>query len=58
MPDVRGLSLRSAIRVLKTAGLLMRPTGDGFVIDQYPEPGASIEDIRWAALRLARGPKR
>ena len=54
MPDVRGLSGRSAVRALNAAGLLMRVTGDGFVVDQSPEPGMPIESGDRAVLRLSR----
>ncbi len=55
MPDVRGLSGRTAVRILNGAGLTTRVTGDGFVVEQSPQPGEPIEAGGWGALRLARG---
>jgi hypothetical protein len=54
MPDLRGLSARDAIRALVKVGLSARVTGDGVVVSQDPEPGASLEDVEISRLRLER----
>jgi cell division protein FtsI (penicillin-binding protein 3) len=55
MPDLRGLSGRHALRILTNAGLTLRVSGDGFVVDQSPEPGASVEPGGSVSVRLSRG---
>jgi cell division protein FtsI/penicillin-binding protein 2 len=54
MPDVRGLSLRDALRVAHAAGLHVSTDGDGFVVSQSPEPGAFIDAGGQGAFRLRR----
>jgi cell division protein FtsI (penicillin-binding protein 3) len=54
MPDLRGLSAREAIRVLSQIGMTARMSGDGFVIAQSPDPGASLVRGDLCALRLNR----
>ncbi len=55
MPDVRGLSVREALRVLGAAGLLVHVSGSGVVTAQTPTPGEAIEPGAWSALELRRG---
>jgi cell division protein FtsI (penicillin-binding protein 3) len=43
VPDVHGMSARDAVRKLVKAGLAAHLTGDGFVVAQDPEPGASVD---------------
>jgi cell division protein FtsI (penicillin-binding protein 3) len=54
MPDVRGLSAREALRSLTRHGLTPRMTGDGFVMDQSPAPGAPLTGDG-CVLKLGRG---
>jgi cell division protein FtsI (penicillin-binding protein 3) len=54
MPDLRGLSAREALRVLSQIGLTARMTGDGVVVSQTPEPGATLVRGDACALRLNR----
>ena len=54
MPDVRGLSLRDAVRALSRAGLTARPRGEGLVVTQSPEPGAIVQAGSWTVLELRR----
>lgn len=56
MPDVRGLSLRDALRVANALGLTMTTEGEGVVITQSPEPGEFIESGGAGILRLRRHP--
>jgi cell division protein FtsI (penicillin-binding protein 3) len=54
MPDLRGLSAREALRTLAQIGLAAHVTGDGFVVDQRPAPGAPLERGDTCALKLKR----
>jgi membrane peptidoglycan carboxypeptidase len=56
MPDLRGLSLRAALRTLTQIGLTTRPEGTGFVLEQSLEPGAPIGDASGVVLKLGRLP--
>jgi cell division protein FtsI (penicillin-binding protein 3) len=54
MPDLRGLSARAAVKSLTTVGLTVKLSGDGFVVDQFPEAGATLVPGDVAKLKLAR----
>jgi cell division protein FtsI/penicillin-binding protein 2 len=54
MPDVRGLSAREALRVLSQAGMTARISGDGFVLQQYPEAGTAFDPYGLCTLQLGR----
>jgi cell division protein FtsI (penicillin-binding protein 3) len=54
MPDLRGMSARAATISLGRVGLQPKLTGDGFVIEQSPEPGAALVPGEAARLKLAR----
>jgi len=54
MPDLRGLGAREAVKSLMRIGLNARVSGDGFVIEQSPEPGAPLVRGDDALLKLAR----
>jgi cell division protein FtsI (penicillin-binding protein 3) len=56
MPDLLGLGLREAIRVLARFGVSPRVTGAGVVIAQDPSPGASLEPGATCRLVLGRLP--
>lgn len=53
MPDLRGLSMREAVRALTQIGLTARIKGNGFVVDQAPEPGTPLVRAS-VALTLGR----
>ena len=56
MPDLRGLSAREALKALSRIGMTAQMTGDGFVVEQSPEPGAAL--VRGERLRAdARAPR-
>ena len=52
MPDVTGLSVREAVRVLTNVGLTVRPRGAGFVARQTPTAGEPIDQGSWTLLEL------
>ena len=54
MPDVVGLSERSALGVVTQLGLTMTTSGRGFVTGQTPEPGAPVSSGQQVTLRLDR----
>jgi cell division protein FtsI (penicillin-binding protein 3) len=53
LPELRGLGLREALRVLARLGITPRVSGEGVVIDQDPLPGTALES--GGACRLALG---
>ena len=56
MPDMRGLSLREALRVANSLGVTMSFDGDGVVTTQSPSPGEIVEPGSTGVLRLRRQP--
>ena len=54
MPDLRGMSAREALRLLGRIGMTAEMTGDGFVADQRPAPGAALVRGSSCELRLSR----
>ena len=56
MPDLRGLSAREALRLVSRIGLTTRMTGDGFVVEQSPQPGAALVRGDNCSLQLGRRP--
>jgi cell division protein FtsI (penicillin-binding protein 3) len=56
MPDLRGLSAREAVHSLTAIGLRAQVAGNGFVIEQSPEPGAALVRGDDARLTLGRRP--
>ncbi len=54
MPDVTGLSARTAMRVLSGLGLDVRIKGSGFATAQSPEPGSPIDPGAIASIQLER----
>ena len=56
MPDIRGLSLREALRVANALGLTMSFDGDGVVTTQSPGPGEIVEPGSTGLVRLRRQP--
>ncbi len=43
MPDLTGLSMRSAMSQVEGKGLIIKISGNGRLVDQIPKPGAVIE---------------
>ncbi len=43
MPDLTGLTIRSAMSRIEGRGLIVKVSGNGKVVDQMPKPGAFIE---------------
>jgi cell division protein FtsI (penicillin-binding protein 3) len=56
MPDLRGLSARQALRALTRIGLTAKMKGDGFVLEQSPEPGGPLVRGDACVLTLGRRP--
>jgi beta-lactam-binding protein with PASTA domain len=54
MPDLRGLSAREATRTLTNLGVSALLSGQGIVLAQNPEPGASFESGDISRLQLGR----
>ena len=52
MPDLRGLSLRSAVRALDGSGCNLKIEGQGFVVAQQPSPGAALDRMASVSLTL------
>ena len=52
MPDLRGLSLRGAVRALDGSGCDLKIAGQGFVVAQQPSPGAVLERTASVSLTL------
>jgi hypothetical protein len=55
MPDVRGLSLRDALDILKETGAQVNVSGSGWVIRQEPAPATPLK--REERFRLVLGEK-
>jgi len=53
-PDLRGLGAREALRLLSRIGMTARMTGDGFVLEQSPLPGAALVRGDACTLKLGR----
>ena len=56
MPDLRGKTLRDALRMAYAVGLDMTPDGDGVVVFQTPQPGTVIDAPGRGVLHLRRTP--
>jgi cell division protein FtsI (penicillin-binding protein 3) len=56
MPDLRGQSPREALKALIGLGATARVAGDGFVVEQSPEPGAPLAAGDVGFLKLDRRP--
>ena len=54
MPDLRGLSARQALRALAKLEVRAHLEGNGFVVEQTPEPGIPIDRDFEYVLRLDR----
>jgi cell division protein FtsI (penicillin-binding protein 3) len=58
VPDVRGMSVRDALRTLVKLGLNARASGSGVVVAQDPPAGSTIEPGGICRLTLARSAAR
>jgi hypothetical protein len=56
MPDLRGLTLRDALRKANALGVFMSAAGDGMVSWQSPAPGEPVSYGTTGTLRLRREP--
>ena len=54
MPNLHGLSARDAVRSLTSIGLRAKLAGNGFVVEQSPEPGAALVPGDGVLLKLGR----
>ncbi len=52
MPDLHGLSKRQACERLQRIGMPLDARGAGWVVEQTPPPGASLENVTVCALRF------
>ena len=53
MPDLHGLTKRQARERLQRLGVPLDAQGAGWVVEQNPPPGASLEDVGVCALRFS-----
>jgi cell division protein FtsI (penicillin-binding protein 3) len=54
VPDVTGLGIRDAVRMLTRAGLTVRPSGDGVVVHQTPAAGTPLAEVSQVHVELRR----
>jgi cell division protein FtsI (penicillin-binding protein 3) len=54
MPDLRGQSVRDALRMCSQLGLRLEAHGDGFAAQQYPAAGAEINTGQTVRVDFAR----
>jgi cell division protein FtsI (penicillin-binding protein 3) len=54
MPDLRGQSVRDALRMCAQLGLKLEAHGDGFAAQQYPAPGIEIDTGQTVRVDFAR----
>ena len=52
MPDLTGLSMRSALSRIERKGLIVKVSGKGKVVEQSPRPGTVIEKGDICFLKL------
>ena len=57
VPDVSGLGIRDALRLLTRAGLIVRPAGSGVVVSQSPLAGTPVAAGGLVKLELRRSPE-
>lgn len=53
MPDLHGLSLRSAMRAVDGCDCMVSIDGSGYIVEQKPKPGAKLAASDAVVLRLA-----
>ena len=54
MPDLRGLSLRKSLRLLQGINVELRIQGTGRIVEQRPQPGASLKGLTECVLILEK----
>ena len=54
MPDLRGQSVRDALRTCAQLGLKLEARGDGLAAQQYPAPGTEIDSGQTVRVDFAR----
>lgn len=54
MPDLRGQSVRDALRTCARLGLRLEARGEGLAVRQYPSPGADIDSGQTVQVDFAR----
>ena len=52
MPDIRGQSLKDAMRIISDLGLNIKVDGSGKVFSQIPKPGKSIKNKKVCTVYL------
>ena len=52
MPDIRGQSLKNAMRIISDLGLNIKVDGSGKVFSQIPKPGQSIKNKKICMVYL------
>jgi penicillin-binding protein 2 len=55
MPDLRGQSVRDALRSCQQLGLRLEARGEGHALRQTPEPGAEVDPGRVVRVDFGRG---
>ena len=55
MPDLRGLSMRTAVRAMSGCDCRLSIEGHGYVVAQQPGPGVAVERTAAVSLTLADG---
>jgi hypothetical protein len=56
MPDLRGVSLREALRMTAALGMRLAYEGDGVVVSQWPAAGTPIAPSDRGSIQLRRAP--
>lgn len=54
MPELRGLSLRAAMRAMNGCDCEVRTDGSGYVVNQQPDPGVEVPEGTAVRVTLAR----
>ena len=54
MPDLRGQSVRDAVRVCAQLGLRLEAQGDGRALRQNPDPGSEIASGQTVRVEFGR----
>ncbi|MBV5344023.1 MAG: PASTA domain-containing protein, partial [Rhodoferax sp.] len=57
MPDLSGLSMRKALRLLQDKNIRVRVQGTGRVVSQSPAPGMPLADVKECRLTLKKDEK-
>jgi hypothetical protein len=58
MPELEGLSLRSAMRAMDGCDCDVRIEGNGYVVEQKPSPGVVLANASSVLLQLSAGEER